>query len=299
MNRPTGEADPPARAVADDAQLALLLEVTGTPKPGNVDRDHDYPDLRFEHFVAGAVRAGPGLEALASGGPLGDGFELAVAGMSGQSGGNTQFGALLALSPLLGAVAADHRDPDGAGTTDRLDPADVEATVAETTVDDAVAFYRAFDHVDVAVGDPPPDVEAPDVRLGGDAESRLRTRDMALADVMAESAEVDGVAAEWTGGFPRTFDAADGLLDRSGPIADRVASVYLDLLAEEVDTFVLGQHGRETAEEVRDRAAAARVGAVDPAALADEFVQREINPGTTADLTTAAVFVALQNGLEV
>ena len=36
------------RDPAENAQLALLLEVTGTPKPGNVDRHRDYPGLRFE-----------------------------------------------------------------------------------------------------------------------------------------------------------------------------------------------------------------------------------------------------------
>ena len=274
--------------LAEDAELALLLEVSGTPKPGNVDRERDYPDLRFEHFVAGAVRARPGLEELAAGGPIGEGFETAVAGMSRQSGGNTQFGALLALAPLVSAAAGDRLDPEG-----------VRGVVAETTVDDAVAFYRAFDHVTVSVGEPPADVDAPDVRLAADAEPRLRGRGLTLADVMAESAPVDGVAAEWTEGFPRTFAAARSILEASGPVADRAAAVYLDLLADRVDTFVASQHGPETARSVRDRAAAARDGEVDPTALAEEFVERGINPGTTADLTAAALFVALRRGLEV
>jgi triphosphoribosyl-dephospho-CoA synthase len=33
--------------------------------------------------------------------------------------------------------------------------------------------------------------------------------------------------------------------------------------------------------------------------LADEFVADEVNPGTTADLTAAALFVALERGLDV
>ena len=39
------------RSPADDAVLALLLEVAGTPKPGNVDRRRDLDDLRFESFL--------------------------------------------------------------------------------------------------------------------------------------------------------------------------------------------------------------------------------------------------------
>ncbi len=276
------------RSPADNAQLALLLEVTGTPKPGNVDRAHEYPDLRFEHFVAGAVGARRGFEALAAGEPLGESFETAIAGMSEQSGGNTQFGAVLLLTPLVRAAA-----------TGRLDPAGVTSVVEATTVDDAVGFYRAFELVDVAVDEPPADLDAPDVRLGRDAAGPLRDRGLTLADVMAESAPADGVAAEWVDGFPRTFDAAGAILDGTGPVGDRAAAVFLDLLAAEVDTFVVTQHGRETAEWVRERAAAANGGAVDPAALADEFVDRGINPGTTADVTAGALFVALERGLGV
>lgn len=276
------------RTPAENAQLALLLEVTATPKPGNVDRHHEYPDLRVEHFVAGAVGARGGLDALVADVGLGSAFERAIDGMSRQSGGNTQFGAILLLAPLVRAAAEDRLAPEG-----------VSAVVAETTVDDAVAFYRAFEHVDVAVDEPPDDLDAPDVRLGAKAESALREAELTLADVMAESADVDGVAAEWTGGFERTFAAAEGILDGSGPVADRAAAVYLELLAAEVDTFVVTQHDRETAEEVRERAVAALEGEESPNRLAEEFVDRGINPGTTADITAGALFVALERGLEV
>ena len=61
-----------------NAQLALLLEVAGTPKPGNVDRHRDLEELRFEHFLAGAVGARDGLEMAASGASVGRAFERSV-----------------------------------------------------------------------------------------------------------------------------------------------------------------------------------------------------------------------------
>jgi triphosphoribosyl-dephospho-CoA synthase len=75
--------------------------------------------------------------------------------------------------------------------------------------------------------------------------------------------------------------------------------VFLELLAEEIDTFVVTQHDRETAEEVRERAAATLAGEEDVEALAAEFVDRGINPGTTADIVAGGLFVALERGLEV
>jgi len=280
---------PTTRSVPQNAQLALLLEVTGTPKPGNVDRRHDYPDLRFEHFMAGAVGSLPGLRLAADPDErLGTAFETAIAGMSDQRAGNTQFGALLLLAPLVRAAAVGDHSPMGG-----------EAVVAATTVADAADFYRSFEHVDVAVDDPPEGLDDLDVRRGSDAVPGLEARELTLADVMELSAPVDGVAAEWVDGFPRTFRAADRLLDLDGPVPDRAARVFLELLAAEPDTFVVKRADRETAEEATRRAEAALAGEEDPAALADEFVERDVNPGTTADLTAAALFVALERGLEV
>jgi len=271
-----------------NAELALLLEVASTPKPGNVDRHREYPDLRFEQFLAGAVGTREGFETAVDGGSIGEAFERAVGGMSHQRGGNTQFGAVLLLTPLVAAAGRDELSPDGAARV-----------VEGTTVEDAVDFYRAFDHVDVAVEDPPEGMAALDVRRGSDAASAVRDRGLTLADVMSRSAERDGIAAEWTRGFERTFGVAEELAGESGPVTDRAAVVFLGLLAEEVDTFVQTQHDRETAIEVRERAAAALDGEENAEELAEEFVERGINPGTTADLVAGGIFVALEGCMEV
>ncbi|MGM0605253.1 MAG: triphosphoribosyl-dephospho-CoA synthase [Halobacteriota archaeon] len=282
------------RSPAANAQLAMLLEVAGTPKPGNVDRRRDLEGLRFEHFLAGAVRSGPGLRMAQAGEPIGTAFERSVAGMSDQRGGNTQFGSLLLLVPLVAASARNALDPDGAA-----------AIVRETTVDDAIGFYRAFEHVDVAVGDPPTDAQALDVRRGAAAAETLTERELTLFDVMELSAEpagdrpADGNAREWLEGFPRTFRTAERILTDEGSILDRTARAFLELLAEEVDTLVAIKHDRETAEYVRDRARTVGRDLAAAEQLAAEFVAAEINPGTTADVTAAGLFVALERGVNV
>jgi triphosphoribosyl-dephospho-CoA synthase len=280
--------DATGRTTAENAELALLLEVAGTPKPGNVDRHRECDDLRFEQFLAGAVGAREGFRRAAAGDPLGAAFRRAIEGMSAQRGGNTQFGAVLLTTPLVAAAGRD-----------ALSPAGASAVVAETTVSDAAAFYRAFEAVDVAVADPPEGMEPLDVRRGSEAVPVLERRGLALADVMERSADRDGVAREWVGGFERTFGAAASLREREGPVTDRAAAVFLDLLAEEPDTFVAIQHDRETAEWVTERARAARDGDLDPEELAETLVDREINPGTTADVVAAGLFVALERGMPV
>ncbi|WP_425601438.1 triphosphoribosyl-dephospho-CoA synthase [Halorubrum salinum] len=343
---------PPARggsSPVDDAVLAMLLEVAGTPKPGNVDRRRDLADLRFESFLGGAVGARSGLELAArdrereaadgdpsgeapDGAPVGAAFERAVSGMVDRAGTNTQFGCLLLLVPLVRATAIGD-----------LSPAGVDRVTRDATVDDAVAFYRSFERVDVAVDDPPADADALDVRRGGDAEPALRERGATLRDVMALSASAgsgsgsppgervpDRNAQEWVEGFPRTFRAAEWILTDDGPLADRAARAFLGLLATEPDTLVATNRGPDVARDAMARAAAVvrgdgaegeldgpadretgplagppTPGAVhavdldDAETLADAFVEERMNPGTTADLTCAALYVALRRGAEV
>ncbi|MFC4357145.1 triphosphoribosyl-dephospho-CoA synthase [Halobium salinum] len=285
-----------------------MLEVAGTPKPGNVDRRRDLDDLRFEQFLAGGVGSGRGLRRAAGGAPVGEAFERAVDGMSQQSGGNTQFGCLLLLVPLVRAAAAGDLSP--AGVTD---------VVEGTTVEDAADFYRAFDHVAVAVGDPPADAPDLDVRHGSDAVSAVRERGVTLYDVMelaverGDGSSGDGNAREWVSGFPRTFRAAESIGADEGPVLDRAARAFVDLLADdaELDTLVATQHGPERAREVRRRAREVggdpqsteppveRIDLDAAEALAEEFAADGVNPGTTADAVAAALFVALERGVTV
>jgi triphosphoribosyl-dephospho-CoA synthase len=274
---------------ADHAELALLLEVASTPKPGNVDRAHDFPDLRFEHFLAGAVGSRPGLKAAADpdGPGVGRAFERGVARMAQQGGGNTQFGCLLLLCPLVRTVAT------GALTRER-----VERIVESTTVDDARGFFAAFDHVDVTVGDPPTDLDALDARRGAAAGEAAAERGLSLLDILLYSVPGDGNAVELLRGCPRAFRAADRMLVGDGPAPDRVARAFLRLLGDRPDTLVRTEHGDEVAREVRDRAAAC-ADLEDAEQLAADLRERGVNPGTTADLTAAATFVALEGGLPV
>lgn len=276
------------RSTAQNAQLALLLEVASDPKPGNVDRTREYPDLLFEQFLAGAVGTYPGFQAAANGGAIGESFEQAIAGMSHQRGGNTQFGAVLLLMPLVAAASR--------GSLTQATATDV---VESTTVEDCVAFYRAFEYVDVSVPEPPAEMGDLDVRQGASAEPAIRNRELTLGELMAESAPRDGIAAEWTDGFGWTFELARYIKTGDGPVTERAAAAYLALLSRELDTFVIATHDRETAYEVRRRANAVIDGTENVYAFAADLVSRGINPGTTADIVAGGLFVALERGLEL
>ncbi|MFP8890093.1 triphosphoribosyl-dephospho-CoA synthase [Natrialbaceae archaeon A-CW2] len=286
------------RSPAENAELALLLEVAGTPKPGNVDRERDLEELWFEHFLAGAVGSRRGLERAEAGAPVGAAFETAVAGMANQRGGNTQFGCLLLLVPLVRTAAAEGS----------VRPALTTDTVEATTIEDAAGFYRAFDHVDVFVDDPPADLEPLDVRRGAAAIPTLEERGVTMYEVMDASVPGDDVAREWLTGFERSFRAAQWLesLETQRSATDRIAEVFLRLLGERPDTLIASKHGDTVAQEVcecaTDLAAAGafRTDRERVDTFADDLCERGINPGTTADITAAGIFIALERGgLEV
>src|SRR5208283_3926568 len=175
---------------AERAQLAMMLEVCAFPKPGNVDRCHDYPDTRLEHFLASVILARPALDEAALGkGRIDEIIGHAVRQTSMHSGGNTHFGAFILLIPLLYGG-----DIEGARTA-----------VTRTDVSDAVAFYKAF------------------------ALTRVRMNEEDLLDVMQYSAANDMVAREWINGFMLTRRGAD-ILHQIGPGRGAVVEMFLTLL---------------------------------------------------------------------
>src|SRR5512136_1209499 len=92
--------------VAQCAVLAMLFELSSSPKPGNVDRCHDFSDIGFSHFLASAVSAYTVFEKAGSGkGCFGEFLLEAVKSWSyWKLPGNTHFGSLVLMMPL--AIAA-------------------------------------------------------------------------------------------------------------------------------------------------------------------------------------------------
>ena len=260
------------------AQMAMVLEVAAYPKPGNVDRCHDYASTRLEHFLASAVLARPALERAAdpAGGGLGEVFRGAVRATTGHGGGNTHFGAFILLVPLL-------RGGDIPGAV---------RAVQASTVTDALEFYRAFSETKVRMlPEDPLDVASPQ------AAGTIRSRGITLLGVMDHSKEHDMVAREWVNGFALTRKAA-GLLHASGCGRDGIVRAFLMLLSEKTDTFIVKEHGPRVAEEVRARALAVLERREDLAAFDADCIARGINPGSTADIIIAGLYIALGEGWE-
>ncbi|MCQ8893151.1 MAG: triphosphoribosyl-dephospho-CoA synthase [Methanolinea sp.] len=260
---------------AERAQLAMVLEVSAYPKPGNVDRCHDYPDTQLEHFLASAIMARPAFESAEKGeGGVGKLIHQAVELTSGHTGGNTHFGAFILLIPLV----------MGDGIPGALRAA------RTTTVEDALEFYKAFGKTQVRV--------IPSHELDVHDPASLETigkRGMTLYDLMLYSAPRDMVAREWVSGFQMTRRGAD-LLHAAGCGRQAIVTAFLSLLALEPDTFIVKKHGPEVAARTMEKAREVLEGIRDLQAFDQECIDKGINPGSIADIIIASIYIALGEG---
>ncbi len=128
-----------------------------------------------------------------------------------------------------------------------------------------------------------------------------------LQAAMRLAAHRDSIASEYTTCFALTFETGLPAVREARAIGlpwhETVVETFLTLLATQPDTLIARKLGAEAAEQVSFRAAAIqKLGGVrsDAGRAAIETFDAELrdpenrrNPGTTADLTCGAIFVAL------
>ena len=264
-----------------------MLEVCAE-KVGNVTPSRRFADACFEDFVAGAMALGPAI-AIAVPSRVGWAVYQAVAAARRVTATNTHLGVALLLSPL----AAAWRE-GGPGTLRKR----LAAVLRGLSVDDARWAYRAIRLAN------PGGLESSD-----QADVR-RPPDITLRQAMALAASRDAIAAEYVHDFALTFRVALPALRRAMGHGLRplqaIVQAHLEILAHGPDTLIARKAGAATAAAVSARARAVlRVGGVRTpkgrAALQrlDRRLRAEgsrLNPGTSADLVAAALFLWLLEG---
>jgi triphosphoribosyl-dephospho-CoA synthase len=256
------------RSVAAAAQLACVLEVSAE-KPGNITPSHDFHDTSYEDMLRSAIAIGP---ELARAGERGVGETVLAAVKASRGASNTNLGIVLLLAPLAKAAL------DGvpvAATLGALDVADARAVYAAIRLASAGGLDEAVEH---------------DVR----SEPAI-----GLREAMATAAERDSIASEYVTGFAITYGIGVPALDTGLPVREAIVQLHLRLLAHTPDTLIARKAGSDAAEGVSAGAREVLAGrrtlqSFDASLRVDG---NRLNPGTTADLVTATVFVALLGGM--
>ena len=277
--------------VASAVQLACLLEVAA-PKPGNVSPGRAFGDMRYEDFLASAAAIGPAfLEADRQ--TLGATILGAVQATRRWTAANTNLGLILLLAPLAHAML---RKGDGS-----LRDA-VRAVLRGTTLADAREAYQAIR------------LAAPGGLGSAESQDVAQEPDVTFRDAMVLAAGRDAIASEYATDFALTFETAapalTAALDAGLEWPAAAVETSLTILAHRRDTLIERKRGRAAADAVsreaaevlasggvRTEAGRKQLGEFD-AGLRDGANRR--NPGTTADLTAAALFVVIiERGIRV
>ena len=267
------------------AEMACLLEVCAE-KPGNVTRRKDFNDACFEDFVISAAAIGPAFRRAADA-TVGEIILRAVRATRRLVGGNTNLGIVLLLAPLAKAA--------GLGHSDELRLA-VSSVLRNLTVDDARLAYEAIRLASPAGMETVQqyDVQETDVNI-------------TLREAMGQARDRDALAREYVTDFEITFEvgltAFQWILEQGAGISEAVVQTFLSILAQVPDTLIARKKGIEAAREVSGRAGQVlkRGGIFSEKGQAEikrlDFALRDkghtLNPGTTADLTAAVLFVYL------
>ena len=269
-----------AELIAAAFKWACLAELDA-PKPGNVHVFAGGHRMTADEFAASADAAAPALSA--EGARVGARIFGAVEATLACVGANTNLGIILLCAPL--AAAAD------------AEPFDLRASLVKVLqdldTDDANLAFRAI-------------VRAAPAGLGHSAlHDVFQPATDSLLKAMAEAADRDRIARQYATSFADVFDLGLPLFEaasrqRAGQ-EWATLTTYLGFLSAFPDSHILRKYDAQIADEVRRTAAAllpSLRAAKHPAQLFPELLAwdaalkaEELNPGTSADLTVATLFV--------
>ncbi|MGD0915919.1 MAG: triphosphoribosyl-dephospho-CoA synthase [Thermodesulfobacteriota bacterium] len=290
------------KRIAQAAQMACLLEVSA-PKPGNVNRYNDFADARFEDFLLSAVAIGPAIEGAGRAG-VGQTILRAIRDTRQRVRSNTNLGMILLLAPLAKACLCASRllrpgtAPGNSATVGAGELRESLALVLDKlTVEDARQAYAGIRLAQPGGLGPTPEADVAD------------EPSITLYQAMALAQERDAIAREYVTDFAITFGIGYPALMEAQSTCDdlskAIVQAFLTILAQVPDTLIARKRGTNMAGQVSQWArdvltlgggstvlGRARLAELDRA-LRDEG--HTLNPGTTADLTAATLFLFLLN----
>lgn len=291
----TFDADPSTLVVT-----ACQWEVTAR-KPGNVHRFADFADMSFDHFLYAANFLGWVVrerEDLIQHG-IGRFIRNACAPQRGHVLPNTTLGIVLLLGPLLRVcdekVYVRHLS-SGPWPAVFVLRGRLPNVLNQLTVDDAAEVFRTIREINPG-------------GLGDAPEQDVRSEPtVTLLEAMKLAADRDLIARQYANNYADVFDlgvpAFTDAFGKYGCVEAAVIACQLAWMAAFPDSLIARKRGLAVAEDVQrrvqhvlslgglDTPEGRRAGVELDAHLRSDG--NKLNPGTTADLVAACLFVALR-----
>jgi len=268
------------------AAIACLLEVCAA-KPGNVHRGADFEDLTFTDFAISGEIVSQAIDARSSD-SVGELVDHIVRSTTSIVQTNANLGIALLIAPL--AIVANR---------EKLTSQTVRKCLNGLTPEDSRLIYEA-----IRIAHP----------AGLGIVKKMDIEDEPPADILAAmqfASADDLIARQYANNFEQVFEEVVPLLvageSHFGRITEAIVYAHISMLARYGDSLIRRKCGLEVCDQARARARAVLQQLVDSADRAryhtavtelDSWMRSDghrRNPGTTADLVVAGLFVAIIN----
>ena len=274
--------------IALAAQTACVLEADA-PKPGNVNRYYDFDDATLEDFHLSALAIGQPFAYIRDQG-VGKTLLESVRAVRRSVSTNTNLGILLLLAPL-GLAWSRIRDGQKVIPVQELPvlwKREICWVLDNLSVQDTAYVYQAIREASPGgMGD----VEEYDVH--GQAPP------VTLLEAMRPAAERDMIARQYVDGFSlvlgQGYEMFASVRKKGLSMPQAINETFIYLLSLHADTLISRKIGIERSMEVQWLAQMVIEGQISVKDF-DHVLRSEkhaLNPGTTADLITAVIFVYL------
>jgi triphosphoribosyl-dephospho-CoA synthase len=204
------------------------------------------------------------------------------------------------------AVAAGMTPTDERFTLDfALFRKNIDAVIRASTAQDSVAVYEAIEIAKPSGLNGAPDLSVKDQN----SKARLVTENVTLFQVFQIASGYDDICNEWINNYPITFNLAYPYLKAELKRVDlntAIVNTFLKVLSDKPDTFIARKVGAQKAKEVS--AGAQQIldlGGTENAEGKEALIAfdnklrkagNDYNPGTTADITAAALALTTLSG---
>ncbi|QDV69495.1 ATP:dephospho-CoA triphosphoribosyl transferase [Rosistilla carotiformis] len=272
-------------------QCACTLEATA-PKAGNVYPGQEFDDLGVTDFLAAASVCGTTLDRAAEH-SIGELILQCVQQSRAVTRSNANLGIVLLMAPLAKAAAAIEPVRDATALRCQL-----QQQLEALTPEDGRLVFEA---IRIAAAGGLGDANSQDVRT--------TQKNVDLMEAMRTGQDRDKIAEQYSTGFQFLFETVvpclRNAIEDEGDRLRGITRGQIELLAGHVDTLIQRKCGAATAKEAMRRARTVNEAHGWRAESPDwiEFNQwlrsdgNRRNPGTTADLIAAGLFVLIYSGI--
>ena len=269
--------------LANAFKAACMAELEAL-KPGNVHIFADGHGMTVQDFIASAEAASENIAQLDL--SLGERILLSVQATQKAVNLNTNLGIILLCAPIIQAVIQAKLSENKTGLQ-----ANIHAVLATSTIEDAEACFAAIRLVNPA-------------GLGiSDAHDVREAANCTLLQAM-QAAPNDLIAQQYANNYMHVFDGLayyQKVLTKWQRPAWAATALHLHYMSQFLDSHIVRKYGETIAKLVQNEAAqheAEFLAVFNPKNYQSQLLtfdaalkKRKLNPGTSADLTVATLFL--------